>query len=196
MRFFFSRTDREKTYEKHVVNSPQSQRPTRSLKREIAVGCSGWERQKIYGWMVAHQRRKHNRYITSVAKDHIWHEISFVCWSKWVYIECVHSPNQLFWTSGTLELDGELLFYLMVVSWSRATGGTPSHHQFRTMGFSLWNKPSSYWGSPMTSWKPPYLIGWTSLRPTLFGAFHRGLASAVQRRLPSPWRREQLLSVA
>ena len=35
-------------------------------------------------------------------------------------------------------------------------GGTPSHHPFRTMGFSTINQP--FWGFPMTSWKPPYSI--------------------------------------
>ena len=72
------------------------------------------------------------------------------------------------------------IYLYMVASWNR---GTPSHHPF--LDGILPYKPSSYGGTPMTSWKPPYTCSQASMPEDCEGSGISNLWSYCQH--PGPW---------
>ena len=137
----------------------------------------------------------------------LWHITSCLNWSKrsavhrgkalckqncmetmlWNEQPALVIPNWGCWTESPADLVLTLQYTVMSCRWTTphmvnflSHRATPSSHPFRTMGFPP-KKSTSYRGSPMASWKPPYVTRWCSHK-TSFGGF--GDFPATELRLP------------
>ena len=57
------------------------------------------------------------------------------------------------WRTLGLPFETQELWWMGLYGGFHSHGGTPSSHPFLD---GIFPKPSSYWGTPLTSWKPPY----------------------------------------
>ena len=72
------------------------------------------------------------------------------------YSYCSWMGSHMF--SSNLWLRGHLIYHIYIFIWRFPEIGVPPVIIHFRLGFSRSQKPSSYGGTSMTSWKPPYIV--------------------------------------